>query len=104
VRLVAPFALALALFGCSTKAKLLGQGGECLQATDCVDGLVCVPQNDGHRICSNDLSGVQSTEDAGAPAPIDSGPSDARPDAPVADANPPDVEQPDTGGSDAAGD
>ena len=62
---------------CSTKAKLIAQGGECFQATDCVDGLVCVPQKDGRRICDNDLTPVQSTEDAAAPAVADAGPRDA---------------------------
>jgi hypothetical protein len=60
------------LIGCASKAKLVAQGGDCLQATDCVDGLVCVPQKSGGRICDNDLSGVQATEDATAPA-VDAG-------------------------------
>jgi hypothetical protein len=87
-----PLAIALALSACSSKAKLIAQGGECLQATDCVDGLVCVPQQDGRRICSNDLSGVQSIEEAGPPPAGDAGALDATSDAPLAD-----VEQPDAG-------
>ncbi len=69
------------LAACSTKAKLIAQGGECLQATDCADGLVCVPQKDGRRLCDNDLSLVQSTEDAAAPAPTDAGRRDGSADA-----------------------
>jgi hypothetical protein len=101
VRLVAPVAIIAALSACSTKAKLISEGGDCLQATDCADGLVCVPQNDGRRICSNDLSGVQTIEEAAAPPPRDAGPRDGRADAPPADADQRDVDQSDTGGSDA---
>jgi hypothetical protein len=105
VRLAALLAIVAALCGCSTKAKLIAQGGECLEATDCVDGLVCVPQQDGKRICDNDLSGVQSTEDATAPPAKDAAPKDSQTDAPRADADQGDVEQPDTGGgTDAATD
>jgi hypothetical protein len=90
------------LTGCSTKAKLVASGGECLQATDCEDGLVCVPQSDGKRICSNDLSGVQMVEEAAAPPPAkDAGSRDARRDAP-ADVEPPDADQSDTGAVDDA--
>jgi hypothetical protein len=64
-----------AVAACATKAKLLPAGGECYQATDCADGLVCVPQKNGPSICSNDLTGVQTVEDATAP------PGDASADA-----------------------
>ena len=106
MRLLAPLTIALALSSaCSTKAKLIAQGGDCLQATDCEDGLVCVPQDDGRRICSNDLSGVQTIEEAAAPRPRDGGPRDGRADAPPGDADQGDVDQSDTGGgTDAATD
>jgi len=66
-----PFATAqlavAAVASCGTKAKLVAQGGECLLATDCQDGLVCVPQADTTRICDSDLSRIQRTEDAAPP-------------------------------------
>jgi hypothetical protein len=87
------------LAACSSKAKLAAQGGECLQATDCQDGLVCVPQKNAPSVCSNDLSGVQSTEEAGAPAARDATVRDAPSDAPARDTGQPaDADQPDTGG------
>jgi hypothetical protein len=49
---------------CSSPADLRGEGGSCSQATDCQEGLVCVPQPDGTRKCSSDLTPIQSTEDA----------------------------------------
>ena len=77
-------------------------GGECFQATDCGDGVVCVPRADGKRICSTDISGTVSVEDAGGPPPVDAGdagPDGARTDAAPKDAAPPDSESPDTGAS-----
>jgi len=41
-----------------------------------MDGLVCVPQPGGRRICDNDLTGVQSTEDAEPPPAKDAGAQD----------------------------
>ncbi len=95
----------LASGGCSTKAKLVVQGGECLQATDCVDGLVCVPQKDGRKLCDSDLSGVQTTEDAAGPPVADAGRRDGAADA-ISDApTPPGDAADDTaGGTDAATD
>jgi hypothetical protein len=60
----------LVLAAACSKGKLSGEGGECFQAVDCEDGLICVPQgNVGdqcnpevvNRVCSRDLSGVQTT-------------------------------------------
>ena len=91
----------LSLIACSTKAKLAVQGADCLQATDCQDGLVCVPQQDGRHICDNDLSGVQTTEDATAPA-TDAGRKDGSAEGgksdggSPADADVPDADLPDT--------
>ena len=91
--------------GCATKAKAVAQGGECLQATDCADGLVCVPQKDGSRICDNDLSGVQKTEDASPPPARDGGPRDGASDGAATDAPPPADAPDDTcGGADSATD
>jgi hypothetical protein len=61
---LAPLAM---LIACGSQ-KLGAQGATCLQATDCQEGLVCVPQPKGANICSSDLSTIQLTEDATAPA------------------------------------
>ena len=87
---------------CSTHGKTVPIGGECFQASDCGDGVVCVPQTDGKRICSTDISGIVSAEDAAAP-PVDAGASDGASDSAPRDAAkqpdgaPPDAEPPDTG-------
>jgi hypothetical protein len=52
--------------GCSAPQTLLGQGGQCLQTTECQDGLFCVPQKNGTKTCSNNLASIVSTEEAGA--------------------------------------
>jgi hypothetical protein len=79
-----------ALGACSSSSSGVGQGGECQLATDCADGLVCVPQKDGTRVCSNDLTGVQKTPpttatDSGTRPPTDGA---AASDAPTPDATP----------------
>jgi len=51
---------------CSTQAQLAGSGAQCFAATDCQEGLVCIPQKGGTSICSNNLSQIQTTEDAAA--------------------------------------
>jgi hypothetical protein len=89
------------LVACSSKAKLVPQGGDCLQATDCADGLVCIPQPDGRRLCDNDLSGVQMIEDAAGPAVPDASRRDGSAEAgqdsgPTADADPGDTGTSDT--------
>ena len=76
------------LAACSTSAKLVGNGGECFQAVDCEQGLVCAPQKNGTRICTGDLTGVQSTlpaggGDAAADATMDGVDGGPLPDAPV---------------------
>jgi hypothetical protein len=95
VRLALTIAAALALApvlgtaACSSTASAVGQGGACSTATDCAEGLVCVPQKDGSRICTNNLNGVDQTptlpsrdagtEDTGAVA--DDAPEGIIPDA-----------------------
>lgn len=64
-------ALGLAFSACDANTTRVGAGGECFLATDCEPGLVCVPQQNGSRICSSDLSRV-----AGRPPP-EAGPRDA---------------------------
>jgi len=84
---------------CSSQ-ELAGLGGSCNLATDCQDGLACVPQANGTRVCSNDLSGVQKPFQPGGgadaaggdgamgdgEAPADTGPL---PDVTVKDTGPP---------------
>ncbi len=78
---------------CSEAPKLVGQGGACALTMDCDRGLACVPQQDGSRMCTGDLTSVaKATQpapaDAGADARRDGqadGASDASSDAPSAD-------------------
>jgi hypothetical protein len=49
---------AVVTFACASQPSLSAAGEQCFAATDCVDGLVCVPQRDGSRLCSDDLSQV----------------------------------------------
>lgn len=75
---------------CGT-AKLVGSGEDCFVATDCEPGLACVPQADGRRICSNDLSSVSFVPDASEAAP----PAEAGKDAST-DGSKPETGAPDT--------
>ncbi|MGD0529731.1 MAG: hypothetical protein ABSE49_31635 [Polyangiaceae bacterium] len=45
-----------------------GAGGTCQLTSDCQEGYVCITQQDGTRQCSNDLSSIQQSEEAGAEA------------------------------------
>ena len=51
------FALFLA-DACGGTSNPVGAGQSCSLATDCVDGLACVPQDNGLSVCSDDLSKV----------------------------------------------
>jgi hypothetical protein len=63
---------------CSTSAKLVGNGGECFQAVDCEQGLVCAPDKSGKkRTCTSDLSGVQTNLPGGGDATVDGAAADA---------------------------
>ena len=78
---VVPIAIAVGLFAaCGTAAKLVGQGGECEQATDCEDGLVCVPEKDGSHKCDSDLSGIQAPPEVPDAAGKDATAADASTD------------------------
>jgi hypothetical protein len=92
-----------AMFACAAQPSLSAAGGECFAATDCVDGLVCVPQRDGSRLCSDDLSqvaghpppeggGAMMTE-AGGDGPREANPSDSPQGQ---DTSMPDTSMPDT--------
>jgi hypothetical protein len=78
-------ALAAGSVACSSSETLQGPGTLCFLVTDCKEGLACVPQADGKRRCSSDLTPIQHPAEAAAPAPAsDSGPPDATSDAPAA--------------------
>jgi hypothetical protein len=49
---------------CSSSAKLVAAGGACSLASDCEEGLVCIPTPGAStgRSCSSDLSTIQETE------------------------------------------
>jgi hypothetical protein len=90
-----PLAITLGpVAACSKQDSSAPLGGECYLATDCAPGLVCVPQKNGSRICSNDLTGLGA-------APPEGGMGDAGEagDAPTQDGPVvvPDAEPPDTG-------
>ncbi|MEA2750726.1 MAG: hypothetical protein QOI41_4869 [Myxococcales bacterium] len=91
----------LIMFACAAQTSLSGPGQECFAATDCQDGLVCVPQRGGARLCSDDLSQVtgRPPPEAGAAAEAGGdGPNEANPtDSPVQqDTSMPDTSMPDT--------
>ena len=72
----------LVMFACASQPSLSGPGEECFAATDCADGLVCVPQRGGARLCSDDLSQVtgRPPPEGGAAAETGGdGPSEAKP-------------------------
>jgi hypothetical protein len=72
-------ALAVGLWSgaCSSPAPPLGSGAQCLQTTDCRDGLVCVPgTNNGPKTCSSNLMNTVSTEEAGTVTTRDGGVGD----------------------------
>jgi len=104
-----PLALAVLVpLACANETSLAGAGEECFAATDCLPGLVCVPQRGGSRLCSSDLTQV-----AGRPPP-EAGVADAEggadgptegsvTDGPDPDTSMPDTSMPDTSVADAAG-
>jgi hypothetical protein len=80
-------ALAMAstvLLAACGSAKLGAAGATCLQATDCQEGLVCIPppqSQGGASHCSSDTAQIQLVEDAAPPvdaAKRDSAAGDAR--------------------------
>jgi hypothetical protein len=92
----------LAIAACSSKAALVGLGGECSLATDCVDGLICAPQPNKPSVCTDDLSTVAGKSPPEAGAAKDAA-TDARSDGAVKDsgtdaAPPQEAGPPDSGG------
>ena len=63
------------------------QGGTCALTSDCQEGYVCIKQPDGTRQCTNDLSSIQTTEDAGGG--VDSGMAASDSTAPQGDSSAP---------------
>ncbi len=105
-----PLALALLIpLACGNETSLSGAGEECFAATDCQAGLVCVPQKDGARFCSSDLTMVAGRPPPEAGAAADSeaggdGPTEGSPtDAPAQDTFVPDTFVPDTSVADTGG-
>jgi hypothetical protein len=68
-------AVPLVAASCSSAQTLEGAGGSCNQTTDCQLGLACVPQADGTRVCSNNLTPIQMVPMSGP----DAAPADAMP-------------------------
>jgi hypothetical protein len=100
-------AFAAVAAACSNSAAPVGAGDVCQLASDCAQGLVCVPQADGSRRCSSDLSGIVSTIDAGggmdaaaeaAPAQDGTAPADGTTPTETG-GNPETGTQPETGGN-----
>jgi hypothetical protein len=85
--------MALVGASCSSAQTLEGQGGQCLQTTDCQLGLACVPQKNGTRICSNDLTPIQMVPmngmDAAAPDAMPASDANAVDSTTPADTSPP---------------
>lgn len=91
--------LGLVVFACAAHTSLSGPGEECFAATDCADGLVCVPQRGGARLCSDDLSQVtgRPPPEGGAAEAGGDGPREANPaDGPGQDTSMPDTGMQDT--------
>jgi hypothetical protein len=53
---------------CGQAETPASSGGTCQQTTDCQEGYVCITQPDGTRQCSNDLTSIQLSEEAGMEA------------------------------------
>lgn len=60
----------LVLHGCAGKQDAAGPGQDCYRDDDCEDGLVCVANAQGNRVCSKDVTSLASTV-AGPPPPAD---------------------------------
>lgn len=88
----------LVLVACSQSPNPIGEGGACAITTDCDKGLVCVPQRNGSRICTSDLSSIDNPPTMPSDAARDGdgardGDPDGPQDGPTSDA----TQQPDTG-------
>ena len=100
-------------FACASQPSLSAAGEQCFAATDCVDGLVCVPQRDGSRLCSDDLSQVTGRPPPEAGAKMNEagdGPSEANPtdgqggqDTSMPDTSMPDTSMPPVDASEGGG-
>jgi hypothetical protein len=52
------------LLGCGGKQEPADEGEDCYRDSDCKPGLVCVPAGDSARVCSSDLTGLESNVEA----------------------------------------
>ena len=101
------------MFACASQPSLAGAGEQCFAATDCADGLLCVPQRDGSRLCSDDLSQVSGRPPAGPDAAMTEagdGPREATPtdgqggqDTSMPDTSMPDTSMPPVDASEGGG-
>ena len=85
---------------CSSSPALVAAGQECFAASDCQPGLVCVPQKNGPRVCSSDLTQVTGRPPEKRDAAMGEA-GEAGADGPVSDATQ-DTSTPDTAVQDAA--
>ena len=60
------------VFGCAGAQEPGGAGTACYRDSDCQAGLVCVANEAGARVCSDDVSGLVGQVE-GPPAPEDAG-------------------------------
>ena len=73
--------LGVLALACSAKAPLVAQGGDCQLATDCQDGLICVPQTTGSNACPCICTNSSGTVQQLPPAADAGGKPAANPDA-----------------------
>jgi hypothetical protein len=66
-------AVALLVLGCAGKQDPAGPGQDCYRDADCKDGLVCVANTAGNRVCSKDVASL-ATNVPGPPPAADGGP------------------------------
>ena len=89
---VAAFAGGVAIAACSTAANPAGEGQECFQATDCAEGLICLPAacNNGKQVCVSHTAGnfncvvtqIDAGNEAAAPPPEAGPPPEGAPPPP----------------------
>lgn len=66
--------------GCAGKQDPAAAGQDCYRDEDCQDGLVCVANASGNRVCSKDVKSLESMVDG--PPPADTGTAQAAGGAP----------------------
>jgi hypothetical protein len=76
---------AILVVACTPRSSAVGPGQECFAASECEPGLVCVPQEKGGSVCSNDLSQITGRPPMEAAAPDAGEAGDAQADGPELD-------------------